>query len=83
MVLLCVLGGGGIVVCALGHGAVTQVSRGYIWESARGLTEEAALSEMNEFSREAAHAVPNWQAPTSTGKPAGHRGGARWRMAGE
>ena len=59
MVLLCVLGGDEIVVCALGHGVVTQVSRGYIWESARGLTEEAALSEiMNGFSREAAHAVP-------------------------
>ena len=33
---------------------------------------------MNEFSRKPAHAVPNWQAPTSTGKPAGHRGVARW-----
>ena len=26
---------------------------------------------MNGFSRKPAHAVPNWQAPTSTGKPAG------------
>ena len=36
----------------------------------------------NGFSRKPAHAVPNWQAPTSTEKPAGHRGVARWRVLG-
>ena len=34
----------------------------------------------NEFGRNPAHAVPNWQAPTSTRKPAGHRRVARWRV---
>ena len=34
---------------------------------------------VNEFSCKPAHVVPNWQAPASTGKPAGHRGAARWR----
>ena len=39
---------------------------------------------MDEFKRKPAHAaVPNWQAPTSTGKPAGHRGVARWSRAVE
>ena len=37
---------------------------------------------LNEFTRQPAHAVPNWQAPASTGKPAGHRGVARWRVTG-
>ena len=36
---------------------------------------------MNEFRRKPAHAVPNWQAPTSTGKPAGNRV-AWWRVPG-
>ena len=37
---------------------------------------------MNEFSRKPAHAVLNWQALTSTGKLAGHRRVARWRVPG-
>ena len=37
---------------------------------------------MNEFNRKPAHAVPNWQAPASTGKLAGHRGAVRWRVPG-
>ena len=37
---------------------------------------------MNRFSRKPAHAMPNWQAPASTEKPAGHRGAARWRVPG-
>ena len=31
------------------------------------------------FGLKPARAIPNWQAPSSTGKPAGHRGAARWR----
>ena len=35
---------------------------------------------MNELkNRKPAHAVPKWQAPASTGKPADHRGAERWR----
>ena len=36
---------------------------------------------VNGFSRKCARAVPSWRAPTSTEKPAGHRGAARWRVA--
>ena len=38
---------------------------------------------MNAFGLKPAHAVPNWQAPASIEKPAGHRGAARWRVRSE
>ena len=31
---------------------------------------------MGGFNRKPARAVPNWRAPASTGRPAGHQGGA-------
>ena len=51
------------------------------WHGAGGLfsQQQRIVPGMTEFSRKPAHAMPHWQAPTSTGKPAGHRGVARWR----
>ena len=37
---------------------------------------------LSSINRKPAHSVPNWQAPTSTGKPTGHRGAARGRVLG-
>ena len=51
--------------------------------NARDVLALMHTSRMNEFNRKPAHAhahaVPDLQAPTSTGKPAGHRGVAWWR----